>query len=131
MSSLAIGLAETDTDIARCFPVMVQLRPHLIEADFVARIRRMAAESYRLAFLTDETGVVRSVGGHRLMDRLHAGRMFMWTTLSPMPRRVRAATATGCSTGWWLARGHSAATSSRSIPAHNAWRRIDFICGSA
>jgi GNAT superfamily N-acetyltransferase len=76
MSSLAIGLAETDTDIARCFPVMVQLRPHLVEADFVARIRRMAAESYRLAFLTDETGVVRSVGGHRLMDRLHAGRMF-------------------------------------------------------
>jgi GNAT superfamily N-acetyltransferase len=76
MSSILVAIAETDSDIARCFRVMVQLRPLLAEAEFVARIRRMAAESYRLAFLADEAGIVRSVAGFRLMDRLHAGRMF-------------------------------------------------------
>ena len=70
-----IALAETDADIARCFPVMAQLRPKLRADEFVARIRRMAGESYRLAFLADDTGIVRSVAGFRLTDRLHAGRV--------------------------------------------------------
>ena len=69
------SLAETDADIARCYPVMVQLRPKLREADFVARIRRKAAEGYQLAFLEDDLGAVRSVAGFRLMDRLHVGRV--------------------------------------------------------
>lgn len=70
-----IAFAETDTDIARCFPVMAQLRPKLRADEFVARIRRMAGESYRLAFLADDTDTVRSVAGFRLTDRLHAGRV--------------------------------------------------------
>jgi len=69
-----IALAETDTDIARCFPIMVQLRPKLREAEFVARIRRMAVENYRLAFLEDDSGTVRSVAGFRVMGMLHSGR---------------------------------------------------------
>ena len=68
------SLATTDADITRCFPVMVQLRPSLIAEEFVARIRRKEAESYRLAFAEDETGAVRSVAGFRVMDRLHLGR---------------------------------------------------------
>lgn len=72
---MKIFLAETDPDIARCFPVMVQLRPTLLEADFVARIRRKEAEGYRLGCLTDDNGVVRSVAGFRPMDRLHVGRV--------------------------------------------------------
>ena len=32
-----VRLAETDLDIARCFPVMQQLRPHLQVGGFVAR----------------------------------------------------------------------------------------------
>jgi GNAT superfamily N-acetyltransferase len=70
---MTIALAETDTDIARCFPIMVQLRPELRESDFVARIRRKHAESYQLAFAANEHGAVRSVAGFRFMDRLHAG----------------------------------------------------------
>ena len=70
-----IRLAETDPDIARCFSVMVQLRPKLAEAEFVARVRRNATEGYRLAFLEDDHGFVRSVAGFRCMDRLHAGRV--------------------------------------------------------
>jgi GNAT superfamily N-acetyltransferase len=69
---MTIALAESDTDIARCFPVMSQLRPHLVANDFVARVRRMTAGGYRLAFL-EEDGVVRSVAGFRIMDLLFSG----------------------------------------------------------
>lgn len=70
--STRIALAETDNDIARCFPVMAQLRPHLVEADFVARVRRMKSEGYFLAFLED-AGDVRAVAGYRFYDKLFSG----------------------------------------------------------
>jgi GNAT superfamily N-acetyltransferase len=72
---MKIALAETDADIARCFPVMNQLRPHLVESDFVPRVRRMmAAENYRLAFLIDDNGTVRAVAGFRPMEKLYSGQ---------------------------------------------------------
>ena len=74
MNKITLVLAESGRDIARCFPVMAQLRPHLVEAEFVARVRRTFAENYRLAFLADEAGVVRSVAGFRIMDLLYSGR---------------------------------------------------------
>jgi GNAT superfamily N-acetyltransferase len=67
-----ISLAESDTDIARCFPVTAQLRPHLLEADFVARVRRMQREGFHLAFLESD-GVVRAVAGYRFQDKLFSG----------------------------------------------------------
>jgi GNAT superfamily N-acetyltransferase len=75
MSQSRIALAESDADIARCFTVLVQLRPKLVEAEFVARVRSMAAENYRLAFLADESGSVRAVAGFRLMNMFHGGRV--------------------------------------------------------
>lgn len=68
-----ILLAETDADIARCFPVMQQLRPHLVAADFVARVRRMQRESFHLALVEDE-GAVRAVAGYRFQDKLFSGK---------------------------------------------------------
>lgn len=67
-----IALAETDTAIARCFPVMAQLRPHLVADSFVARVRTMMSAGFHLAYLEDE-GAVRSVAGFRIMDRLFCG----------------------------------------------------------
>lgn len=74
MSPCSIALAETDSDIARCFPVMLQLRPHLVAADFVNRVRRMQKEAYQLAFVSDTAGVVRSVAGFRRMEMLYSGK---------------------------------------------------------
>jgi GNAT superfamily N-acetyltransferase len=74
MKSHSIALAETDSDIIRCFPVMAQLRPHLIEADFTMRVRHMQTMGYQLAFLEDETALVRSVAGFRQMDMLYSGK---------------------------------------------------------
>jgi GNAT superfamily N-acetyltransferase len=73
MSSLLITHAESDTDILRCFPVMVQLRPHLVEAEFVTRVRRMQKEGFLLARLEEE-GVVRAVAGYRFHEKLFSGR---------------------------------------------------------
>lgn len=70
--AIHLALATSDAEIAACFPVMVQLRPHLDAADFVARVRRMQGGGYLLAFLTEE-GVVRAVAGYRFQDKLFSG----------------------------------------------------------
>ena len=70
---MIIALAQTDEEIARCYPVMAQLRPHLDEADFIARVRRMQREGFHLAFL-DAAGAVRAVAGYRFHDKLHSGK---------------------------------------------------------
>jgi len=74
MNSSTIALATSDSDIARCFPVMVQLRPHLAKADFVGRVQRMQSQGYQLASLTDDAGLVRSVAGFRQLDMLFSGK---------------------------------------------------------
>ncbi len=71
---MPLAFADSDADIARCFPVIAQLRPHLTADTFVARIRRQEKEGYRLAFATDDAGTVRSVAGFRVMEMLHSGR---------------------------------------------------------
>jgi GNAT superfamily N-acetyltransferase len=64
----------TDEDIEACFPVVVQLRPHLRADEFVARVRTMEGQGYRLAYLSaDDT--VRAVVGYRIIDMLRTGRM--------------------------------------------------------
>src|SRR5689334_838853 len=69
----AIAIATTDAEIQSCFPVMFQLRPHLVESEFVQRIRRQQKEGYVLAFLPDN-GRVKSVAGFRLQECLYSGR---------------------------------------------------------
>jgi predicted GNAT superfamily acetyltransferase len=73
---MATALATTREDIQRCFPVMVELRPHLVEADFVARVRRQQKEGYQLAFLTDKK-IVRAAAGFRFSESLSWGK-FMY-----------------------------------------------------
>ena len=66
-------LAETDTEIARCLPVMLHLRPHLVADEFVARVRAQQAQGFQLAYLEDENAVV-AVAGFRVMEILATGR---------------------------------------------------------
>jgi GNAT superfamily N-acetyltransferase len=70
---MTIALAQSDEDIGRCFAVMLQLRPHLAEAEFIARVRRMQREGFHLAFL-DDAGAIRAVAGYRYYEKLHSGR---------------------------------------------------------
>ena len=71
---MGIALAESEADIARCFPVMAELRPHLIAGEFVPRVLRQQAAGYRLACL-EHGGEVRAVAGFRYLDTLAWGRI--------------------------------------------------------
>jgi len=71
---MRILVADTDAAIARCAPVMRQLRPHVPEAEFVERVRRQQAGGYMLAFVEDDGRVV-AAAGYRVMDNLYSGRV--------------------------------------------------------
>lgn len=66
-------IAESDTEIARCFEVMAELRPHLQAPEFVGLVREMQAQGYRLAYLEHEGRIV-AVAGYRIIRNLHMGR---------------------------------------------------------
>jgi len=70
-----IQIATTPKEIARCFSVMCQLRPLLIEEEFFARIQAQQIEGYQLAFLDHENAVV-SVAGFRIQNMLSSGKTF-------------------------------------------------------
>ena len=72
-----IRIAESDEEIAGCFAVMSELRPHVGEAEFLRRVRRQQEiAGYELVFLEDEGGV-RAVAGVRVSECLAWGR-FMY-----------------------------------------------------
>jgi len=65
---------ETDADLDRAFPVIVQLRPHLTPESFRTRVRQQMTQGYRLAAL-EAGGRIRSLAGYRLNDFLWCGRV--------------------------------------------------------
>jgi GNAT superfamily N-acetyltransferase len=69
-----INVAESDAEIDSCFDVMSVLRPHLRREDFVALVRKMEPQGYRLAYLTADDAV-QAVAGYRIIDMLRTGRM--------------------------------------------------------
>ena len=69
-----ITRARTDLQILACHAVMRELRPHLQEGDFVATVRRMEPEGFRLASLSLD-GIVQAVAGYRIIEMLRTGRM--------------------------------------------------------
>lgn len=68
-----IKLATTDNEIQVCYPVMAQLRPHLLANRFVTTVRQMQKEGYLLAMLQVEEQVA-AVAGFRVATNLHLGR---------------------------------------------------------
>jgi GNAT superfamily N-acetyltransferase len=69
-----IGIATSDAEILDCFPVMSQLRPHLVEAEFVTRIQRQIQSAGYVLALLQHGGVVQSVAGFRISECLYSGR---------------------------------------------------------
>jgi GNAT superfamily N-acetyltransferase len=74
MSNLTLRHAETDQEVAACFPVMQQLRPHLADADeLVARVARQRAAGYRILAARCD-GVPIGLAGYRIEENLIHGR---------------------------------------------------------
>jgi GNAT superfamily N-acetyltransferase len=70
---MMIGLAKTEREIAACFETMRDLRTHLVEDEFVAQVKAMMAEGYRLAFIEEEGRVV-CVAGFRVSTNFFLGK---------------------------------------------------------
>lgn len=71
---MKIAEATTPAEVARCFPVMRQLRTRFDdETVFVEQVERQREGGFKLAFLEDEGGV-RAVAGYRMAESLFAGR---------------------------------------------------------
>ena len=69
-----IAEARMPDEVARCFPVMRQLRTHFDDMEkFVAQVERQRGDGYRMAFVEND-GAVRAVAGYRMMESLYAGR---------------------------------------------------------
>jgi GNAT superfamily N-acetyltransferase len=69
-----IALSESDHDILRCAPVMLQLRTHLAPDEFLPKVRRQQEGGYRLVFLEDD-GAIQAVAGFRVLENLAGGRI--------------------------------------------------------
>jgi GNAT superfamily N-acetyltransferase len=74
---MTISLAIDDETIARCYPVMAELRPHVAADEFVTRVKRQIEQAnYNLAYISDN-GEVKAVGGFRISECLAWGK-FMY-----------------------------------------------------
>jgi GNAT superfamily N-acetyltransferase len=68
-----VRLTQSFAEIARCFPVMLHLRPLLKADEFAGRVQAQQAQGYRLAYLEHE-GAVVAVAGFRVTEILSSGR---------------------------------------------------------
>jgi GNAT superfamily N-acetyltransferase len=93
--------ATFDAEIASLFPVFKALRPHLVEAEFVARVRRQQAEGYRLSYLRDAEGAV-AAAGYRRLEFLAWGRVLYVDDLITLPEK-RGAGYAGALMDWLIA----------------------------
>jgi len=123
-------LAVSDADILRCFPVMLELRTHLVESEFLERVRRQQRESrYEIAFIEDQ-GSVKALAGFRVTEFLAWGKIMyvddLVTTASARSEGhggrlcdwlVTRARASGCKGFIWN-------------PASNDATPTDFTCAS-
>jgi GNAT superfamily N-acetyltransferase len=85
---LLISHAETDRDILRCLPVLLELRPNLNYETFLPTIHRMQDKGYFLVMLEERVEVV-AVTGYRFGEHLMRGKFLYIDDLvtSTMARR--------------------------------------------
>jgi GNAT superfamily N-acetyltransferase len=81
-----IRIATTDEEIAACYAVMRELRPHIAEDRFLARVREQESAGYRLAMAQEEDAVV-AVAGFRVADNLAWGRFLYVDDLVALPSK--------------------------------------------
>lgn len=70
---MQIHLAKSDEEVAACYPVIRELRPHISEESFVPRVRQLEKAGYMLAFV-EESGRPVAVAGFRIGESLSWGR---------------------------------------------------------
>lgn len=79
-----IRIAKTNSDIAACYPVMRELRPHIAESEFLSRVRAQEKTGYLLAFVQETAGPV-AVAAFRIGENLAWGRFLYVDDLVTRP----------------------------------------------
>jgi len=70
---MKILFAQNKEELARCFPIVVQLRTHLDLKTFLDQVQRQFVDDYRIVCIEDQ-GEVRAVAGFRIKEMLARGR---------------------------------------------------------
>jgi GNAT superfamily N-acetyltransferase len=60
--STEIFIANSDEEIESCFPVYLELRPHLVEENFLSQVRRQRTQSFQIVGVRLNGAVVSAVG---------------------------------------------------------------------
>ena len=79
-----IKIASNDADILKCLDVILALRPHLQKDEFVATVREIMEDGYKLAFI-EENGRAVSAIGYRHLNFLFNGKHIYIDDLSSLP----------------------------------------------
>jgi GNAT superfamily N-acetyltransferase len=98
--------ATSDTEIGALFPVFKALRPHLIEMEFISRIRRQQSRGYRLIYLQDPEAVA-AAAGYRILEFLAWGKVLYIDDLITLPEK-RGAGYAGALMDWMIAHARAA-----------------------
>ncbi len=80
-----IRIATTDAEIATCYPIMQELRPHITEDQFLSQVRAQENTGYRLAFVQQPDGLVVAIAGFRVGENLAWGRFLYVDDLATLP----------------------------------------------
>ena len=68
-----IALAQSEQEIADCYAVMAELRPHIRPDEFVPLVKRLTQiAGFQLAYLT--AGEIKAVAGFRISEWLAGGK---------------------------------------------------------
>ena len=81
-------IAQSDADIWRCLPALLDLRSHLTVEQAVHQIKlQQASDGFVLAFMTDEDSAepAPAVVGYRIMHLLYSGNTLYIDELSTLP----------------------------------------------
>jgi GNAT superfamily N-acetyltransferase len=81
---MEIKLCKSETDIAKCWQVLFELRPHLLAVEFVPTITEMISEGYQLAFIEEDGKAVAAIG-YRYLQYLYNGKHIYIDDLSTLP----------------------------------------------
>lgn len=81
---MEIQLCTSATDILKCWEVILALRPHLTESNFVTTIQEMMSEGYALAFIEEKDKAVAAIG-YRYLQYLYNGKHIYIDDLSTLP----------------------------------------------
>ena len=86
---MQIHVAQSDAEIAACYPVMRELRHHIAETEFVLQVQSQQKAGYRLAYVAAD-GAPVAVAGFRLGESLSWGRyLYVDDLVTPAAERSK------------------------------------------